>query len=151
MFAEIDAASGRLVVRPSSQMLTAVSADLRCHPGLAPEEVRRRRQTLGGGLVMKGGVYPEDIVVAYAAWTPEAPGRGARSGWRGPLRRTVSDVVSRRAGARRRRPRTQLRVRAVANIGGYGTAVGAMIPPVVGPWSRRASTTSRPSICTSPR
>src|SRR6185503_7732399 len=72
--AEIDADTGRLTVRLSSQMPTAVREGIAAAvPGLSADNVRVLVGDVGGGFGMKTGSYPEDIVVAYAAWTLKRP------------------------------------------------------------------------------
>ena len=52
------------------QDLTAVRGGLvDAIPGLSVEAVRVVVGDVGGGFGMKTGIYPEDIAVAYAAWT----------------------------------------------------------------------------------
>ena len=68
LVASFDAASGRLTVRISNQMPTAVAAGLAgALPGIAQEQVHVLVGDVGGGFGMKTGMYPEDIVVAHAA------------------------------------------------------------------------------------
>jgi len=137
VLAEADAATGRLVVRLSSQMPTSVLGGI-CDaiPGLAKELVRIVVGEVGGGFGMKGGVYPEDIVVAWAAWTLKRPVKWCAQ----RLEEFTSavhgrDVVSRSELALDSDGRVlALRVRAVANVGGYATPTGVMIPLLVGPW-----------------
>ena len=69
----VDAASGRLAVRISSQMPTGVAATHRrraARPG-ARATCSVLVGDVGGGFGMKTGIYPEDIVVAHAARTLE--------------------------------------------------------------------------------
>ena len=56
--------AGRLVVRLSSQMPTAVLGLCAAIPGLSEAQVRVVVGDVGGGFGMKTGIYPEDIVVA---------------------------------------------------------------------------------------
>ncbi len=137
VLAEMEAASGRLLVTLSSQMPTAVRDGLAAAlPGLPKEQVRVRVGDVGGGFGMKTGIYPEDIVVAHAArqlrrpvkWTSQrleefsasVHGRDARS--RAELALDANGKV------------LALRVRTLANVGGYASVTAVIIPLLIGPW-----------------
>ena len=62
-----DAESGLLVVSSSTQNPYRVREVVASVLGLAAEEVRVRVPDVGGGFGPKGGVYPEEILVATAA------------------------------------------------------------------------------------
>ena len=129
--------AGRLVVRLSSQMPSAVRGGLvEAIPGLTVEQVRVLVGDVGGGFGMKTGIYPEDIAVGYAAWTLKRPVKwradrideflGAVAG---------RDVISRAELALDADGMAlALRVRGYANVGGYGTATGIAIQVLIGPW-----------------
>jgi carbon-monoxide dehydrogenase large subunit len=135
--AELDGASGRLTLRMSSQMPTGVLNSL-CEtiPGLAREQVRVTVGDVGGGFGMKTGIYPEDIVVAYAARELKRPvkwqadrGEDFVSAYHG------RDVVSHAELALDANGKVlALRVRSYANVGAYATMVGVAIQVMVGPW-----------------
>ncbi|HEY2927090.1 xanthine dehydrogenase family protein molybdopterin-binding subunit [Piscinibacter sp.] len=135
--AELDAATGRLTLRMSSQMPTGVLNSL-CEtiPGLAREQVRVTVGDVGGGFGMKTMIYPEDIVVAYAARELKCPvkwqadrGEDFVSAYHG------RDVVSRAELALDANGRVlALRVRSYANVGAYATMVGVAIQVLIGPW-----------------
>ena len=137
VLAEIDAASGRLVVTLSSQMPTSVRDGLvAALPGLTAAQVRVRVGDVGGGFGMKTGIYPEDIVVAHAArtlgkpvkWCAQRAEEFCASGH-------GRDVVSRAELALDGAGKVlALRVRSLANVGGYATATGVLVPLLVGPW-----------------
>ena len=137
VLAEIDAASGRLHVRLSSQMPTSVLGGIcAAIPGLEPAQVRVLVGDVGGGFGMKGGVYPEDIVVAYAAWSLRRPVK-----WRAQrIEEFLAAAHGRDAASRAELAldangrALALRVRTLANVGGYATPTGVMIPLIVGPW-----------------
>jgi carbon-monoxide dehydrogenase large subunit len=122
--ASFDAGSGRLTVRISNQMPTAVAAGLSgALPGLAQDRVHVLIGDVGGGFGMKTGIYPEDIVVAHAARTL---GRGVR--WqadRGEDFLSAShgrDVSSRAELALDAGGKVlALRVHSLANVGAYAT------------------------------
>ena len=137
VLAEVDAETGRLVVRLSSQMPTSVLGGIcAAIPGLAKEQVRIVVGEVGGGFGMKGGVYPEDIVVAWAAWTLKRPVKWCAQRLEEFLAAAHGrDVVSRSEMALDADGRVlALRVRALANVGAYATPTGVMIPLLVGPW-----------------
>ena len=84
---------GRLTLRASSQMPTAVRDGVAgVIPGLSAANVRVLVGDVGGGFGMKTGCYPEDVAVAFAAWTLKRPvkwqaeRRGGRRSRRGDAR-----------------------------------------------------------------
>ena len=129
--------AGRLVVRLSSQMPTAVRGGLvDAIPGLSVEQVRVLVGDVGGGFGMKTGIYPEDIAVGFAAWQLKRPVK-----WRADRIEEFlgavhgRDVVSRAELALDANGKAlALRVRGIANVGGYGTAAGVAIQCLIGPW-----------------
>ncbi|GCL64379.1 xanthine dehydrogenase family protein molybdopterin-binding subunit [Pseudaquabacterium pictum] len=129
--------AGRLVVRLSSQMPTAVRGGLAdAIPGLTPEGVRVLVGDVGGGFGMKTGIYPEDIAIGYAAWTLKRPVK-----WRADRIDEFlgavhgRDVVSRAELALDANGKAlALRVKGYANVGAYGTATGIAIQVLIGPW-----------------
>jgi len=135
--AHVDAQSGRLTVRLSNQMPTAVRGAVSDSiPGLSADTVRVVVGDVGGGFGMKTGAYPEDIVVAYAAKTL---GHGVR--WQAErVEEFLSaahgrDVVSRAELALDAQGKVlALRVRSLANTGAYPTGTGVAIQLLIGPW-----------------
>jgi aerobic carbon-monoxide dehydrogenase large subunit len=135
--AVFDAASGRLTVRISNQMPTAVAAGLAgALPGLAQDKIQVLVGDVGGGFGMKTGAYPEDIVVAYAA---RALGRPVH--WQSERSEEFlsashgRDVTSRAELALDRDGKVlALRVRSRANVGAYATPAGVAIQLLIGPW-----------------
>jgi carbon-monoxide dehydrogenase large subunit len=129
--------AGRLVVRLSSQMPTAVRGGLAdAIPGLTPEVVRVLVGDVGGGFGMKTGIYPEDIAIGYAAWTLKRPVK-----WRADRIDEFlgavhgRDVISRAELALDADGKAlALRVKGYANVGAYGTATGIAIQVLIGPW-----------------
>jgi len=137
VLAGFDAATGRLTIRLSSQMPTAVlNTVCGAIPGLTKGEVRVLVGDVGGGFGMKTGAYPEDVVVAFAArelkrsvrwladrseeFTAAAHGR---------------DVTSRAEMAFDANGRVlALRVRSLANVGAYAMTTGVAIQVLIGPW-----------------
>ena len=129
--------AGRLVVRLSSQMPTAVRGGLAdAIPGLSPEAVRVLVGDVGGGFGMKTGIYPEDIAIGFAAWTLKRPVK-----WRADRIDEFlgavhgRDVISRAELALDANGKVlALRVKGYANVGAYGTATGIAIQVLIGPW-----------------
>ncbi len=137
VLAEVDAPSGRLHVTLSSQMPTAVRDGLVASlPGLAAAQVRVLVGDVGGGFGMKTGIYPEDIVVAHAARTLRRPVKWCAQRFE-EFSASVHgrDVISKVGLALAADGKVlALRVRSLANVGGYATATGVLIPLLVGPW-----------------
>ena len=135
--ARFDAPSGRLTVRISNQMPTAVAAGLAgALPGITQEQIHVLVGDVGGGFGMKTGMYPEDIVVAHAA---RALGRPVR--WQadrseeflsGSAGRDVRSRAELALGADGKA--LALRVRSLANVGAYATPAGVAIQLLIGPW-----------------
>lgn len=137
VLAAFDDASGRLTVRLSSQMPTAVRGGI-CDaiPGRTPGNTRVLVGDVGGGFGMKTGPYPEDVAVAFAALQVKRPVKWIADRTE-ELQATVHgrDVISRAelaldAGGKA----LALRVRSFANIGAYATGAGVAIQLLVGPW-----------------
>ena len=137
VLAEINAATGRLTMRLSSQMPTAVMSALAASiPGLATGDVRVVVGDVGGGFGMKTGAYPEDIAVGYAARDLQRPVR-----WQADRSEDFvsavhgRDVTSRAELALDADGRVlALRVRALANVGAYAMTTGVVIQILIGPW-----------------
>jgi carbon-monoxide dehydrogenase large subunit len=135
--ASVNADDGRLVVRLSSQMPTAVRSGLvDALPGLTVADVRVLVGDVGGGFGMKTGIYPEDIAVAFAALQLKRPVK-----WRADRIEEFlaavhgRDVTSRAEMALDENGRAlALRVRGFANVGGYATGTGVAIQCLIGPW-----------------
>jgi len=127
----------RLTVRLSSQMPTAVRGGLAAAlPGRTAENVRVLVGDVGGGFGMKTGIYPEDVVVGWAALVTGRPVK-----WQAErLEEFTSavhgrDAVSRAELALDANGRVlALRVRTWANVGACPAAVALAIPLVIGPW-----------------
>jgi aerobic carbon-monoxide dehydrogenase large subunit len=131
-----DAATGRITLRLSSQMPSG-ARDTVCEVlDLPAEKIRVVVGDVGGGFGMKTGLYPEDIVVAFASrqigrpvkWTPtrldeflsSTHGRDVESHVELAL-----DADGKVLG---------YRVRTLANMGAYGSTVGIIIQLMIGPW-----------------
>jgi carbon-monoxide dehydrogenase large subunit len=131
-----DAATGRITLRLSSQMPSGARDTLCEVLNLPAEQIRVVVGDVGGGFGMKTGLYPEDIVVAYAArqigrpvkWTPtrldeflsSTHGRDVES-----HAELALDADGKVLG---------YRVRTLANMGAYGSTVGIIIQLMIGPW-----------------
>ena len=128
---------GRLTLRMSSQMPSGVRnalADI--IPGCSKDSVRVVVGDVGGGFGMKTGIYPEDIVLGWAALQLGRPVK-----WQAER---VEDFLAAVQG------RSQLshaemaldagglllamRVRTVANVGAYPSGTSLAIPLLIGPW-----------------
>ena len=142
---------GRLTVRISNQMPTARRAarsPTRCR---ACERSRCASLVgdVGGGFGMKTGIYPEDIVVAYAARALEAAGALAGRAQRGvPVGdRTAATSTSRAELALDADGKVlALRVRSLANVGAYADAGGRRDPAADRPVGARPASTTSPTI-----
>ncbi|HMA31331.1 MAG TPA: molybdopterin cofactor-binding domain-containing protein, partial [Casimicrobiaceae bacterium] len=132
-----DVAEDRLTLRVTCQTPTGLRDEL-CDPvlGLPKEKVRVVVGDVGGGFGMKTSLYPEDVVVAFAACELKRPVRftaerieeflGAGHG---------RDVTSKAELALDRDGRIlALRVASLANVGAYATPAGVVIQLLIGPW-----------------
>ena len=128
---------GRLTLRLSSQMPSGVRLGLvDTLPGLTKDTVRVLVGDVGGGFGMKTGIYPEDIVLGYAALKLQRPVK-----WQAER---VEDFLAAAHGRSQishaelaldaRGKVLALRVRTLANVGAYPTNTSLAIPLVVGPW-----------------
>jgi carbon-monoxide dehydrogenase large subunit len=129
-------ADGRLTVRTSCQTPTSFRDELCDMLNMQPKDVRVVVGDIGGGFGMKSSLYPEDIVVAYAARELEQPVR------------FTADRIEEFLGAAHGRDLEShaelaldangrilaLRVASLANVGAYATPVGVVIQLIVGPW-----------------
>ncbi len=130
-------ADGRLTVRLSSQMPTAVRGGLvDAIPGLTAETVRVVVGDVGGGFGMKTGIYPEDVMVAYAALQLKRPVKWQAERVEEFLSAAAGrDLVSHAEMALDAQGKVlALRVRSLANVGAYPTTTGAAIQLLIGPW-----------------
>ncbi len=127
----------RLLITLSSQMPSAVRDGIATLlPGLKPEQVRVKVGDVGGGFGMKTGLYPEDLVVAWAVHQLKRPVKwcGQRieeftASVHGRDQQSHAEMALDAAGKV-----LALRIRTIANVGAYGTPTGCMIPLMVGPW-----------------
>ena len=137
ILASFDRASGRLMVRISSQMPTGIRDSLCAMlPDLTAEQVQVVVGDVGGGFGMKTGIYPEDVVVAHAA---RALGRNVR--WQAERSEDFvsavhgRDLMSHAELALDSAGKVlALRVRSIANVGAYPSVTAVAIPLLIGAW-----------------
>ena len=127
---------GRLVVRASSQMPTALRGAVAAHLKLAEDQVRVIVGDVGGGFGMKTGANAEDVMTAYCAHAIQAPVKWVAT--------RSEDFLTSSAG-RDVRAHVEvalaqdgkilaLRVHSHANVGAYPTMTGLAIQMMIGPW-----------------
>ncbi len=137
VLAGYDAAADRLTIRMSTQMPSSMR-DTLCDGvlGIPKEKVRVLVGDVGGGFGMKTGIYPEDCVVAWAAfklkrnvkWVAER-GEEFLSTTHGRDIETRAEMALDASGKI-----LALRIRTFANLGAYATPAGTMIQLMIGPW-----------------
>jgi carbon-monoxide dehydrogenase large subunit len=134
--ATYDADTERLTLRLSSQMPSGARDALCGALGLPTEKIRVVVGDVGGGFGMKTGLYPEDIVVAFAArqvgrpvkWTP-ARIEEFLSATHGRDVETHAELALDANGKV-----LAYRVRSFANVGAYAGTTGIIIQLLIGPW-----------------
>ena len=124
-------ADGSLTVWASTQSVFGVQGEVARTLGLDADRVRVRAPWIGGGFGAKGGVYPEQLVVAGLAHKVGRPVRWTESRRENLLgmthgRAQVHDVE---LGATHDGTFTGLRVRGYADVGAY--AIRGMFIPMV--------------------
>ena len=136
ILATFDDAGGRLTVRLSSQMPTGIRDTLAAVLALGTDRIRVLVGDVGGGFGMKTGLYPEDAVVAFAARALKRPIKWAADRSEELLSSAHGrDVHSQAEMALDANGRIlALRVRSLANVGGYASGVGVAIQLLIGPW-----------------
>ncbi len=135
--ASFDEGTGRIEVRISNQMPTAVAATIAgAIPGLAPKDVHVVVGDVGGGFGMKTGAYPEDIATAWAARALKRPVRWQADRSEDFLSANAGrDVTSHAELALDGAGRVlALRVKSHADVGAYATGAGVAIQLLIGPW-----------------
>ena len=137
VLAGYDAATGRLTIRMSTQMPSGLRDSL-CNDalGIPVDRVRVVVGDVGGGFGMKTGIYPEDIVVAWAALTHKCAvkwvgerGEEFLSTMHGRDLETNSELALDANGRI-----LALRITSQANVGAYPTGAGVAIQLMIGPW-----------------
>ena len=128
--------AGRLVVRMSSQMPTAVRGAVAGLLGLQPDQVRVVVGDVGGGFGMKTGPYPEDLVVAYCAHRLQLPVKWIADRSEDFLSSSHGrDIESHASLALDASGKIlALRIENNANVGAYAVMTGVAIQLLIGPW-----------------
>ena len=127
----------RLTLRLSSQMPSGVRSGLAATiPGRTAENTRVLVGDVGGGFSMKTGIYPEDIVLGWAALQLRRPVK-----WQADR---VEDFLAAVHGRDQLNHAElaldeggrvlALRVRTLANVGAYPSGASIAIPLLIGPW-----------------
>ena len=134
---EVDAQTGRLTLRMSTQMPSGVRNTL-CDAilGIPREQVRVVVGDVGGGFGMKTGIYPEDAAVAFAARALKRPVKWIAERSEEFLATTHGrDIEAQAELALAADGRIlALRIRTHANVGAYATGTGVAIQLLIGPW-----------------
>ncbi len=127
----------KLTLDISSQMPSGVRSSLAdAIPGRTPDNVRVRVGDVGGGFGMKTGIYPEDIVLGWAALQLRRPVK-----WQAERLEDFTSAVHGRGQestaelALDEQGRVlALRVRTLAGVGAYPSTTAVAIPLLIGPW-----------------
>ncbi len=128
---------GRLTLRLSSQMPTGVRTSLTdIIPGCTAANVRVVVGDVGGGFGMKTGIFPEDIVCAWAALQGGRPVKWQAERVEDFLAAVHGrDQVCQAELALNAQGRVlALRLRTLANVGAYPSTTSLFIPLALGPW-----------------
>ncbi len=135
--AEFDSATDRLTLRVTCQTPTGLRDEL-CDAvlGIPKDKLRVVVGDVGGGFGMKTSLYPEDVVVAFAARALRRPVRYVAERIEEFLAAAHGrDLSSRGELALDRDGRVlALRVASLANVGAYATPAGVVIQLMIGPW-----------------
>ncbi len=127
---------GRLTVRISSQMPSAVRGAISDLFGIPAENVRVVVGDVGGGFGMKTGAYPEDLAVAYCAHHLQKPVKWQAERGEDFLSSSHGrDIESHCAMALNKEGKIlALKVHNLANVGAYPGMTGVAIQLLIGPW-----------------
>ncbi len=135
--ASLDVATDRLTIRLSTQMPSGARDTLADEVlGIPRDRIRVIVGDVGGGFGMKTGLYPEDIVVAYAARHLKRPVRWTAERLEEFLAATHGRGIESRAELALDAEGRVLayRIRTLANVGAYPTTAGVIIQLMVGPF-----------------
>jgi carbon-monoxide dehydrogenase large subunit len=134
--ATFDPAAKRLTLRASCQTPTGLRDELCDVLGMSAKAVRVVVGDVGGGFGMKTSLYPEDVVVAFAARRLQRPVRYTAERIEEFLAASHGrDVCSKAELALDANGRIlALRVASLANVGAYPTPAGVVIQLLIGPW-----------------
>jgi aerobic carbon-monoxide dehydrogenase large subunit len=127
----------KLTLHMSSQMPTGVRNALAdAIPGRTQANVRVCVGDVGGGFGMKTGIYPEDIVLAWAALQLRRPVK-----WQAERLEDFTSAVHGRGQESKAELALDesgrvlaLRVRTLAGVGAYPSTTSVAIPLLIGPW-----------------
>ncbi len=136
-FASVEAETGRIILNVQSQTPTSTRDILGgAILGRKPDSIQVKVGDIGGGFGHKTSVYPEDVVVSYAATK-----LGHTVRWRGDR---TDDFVSGTHGRDlfshaelaldAEGKILALRVKSLGGVGAYLTGTGVMIPLILGPF-----------------
>ncbi|HEY2891444.1 MAG TPA: xanthine dehydrogenase family protein molybdopterin-binding subunit [Dongiaceae bacterium] len=131
-----DTASGRLTLHLSSQMPSSARDALAAALEIPPADIRVVVGDVGGGFGVKTGLYPEDIVAAFASRLLKRPVKWAAE--------RIEEFLSAFHG-RGTESRAELaldgegkvlayRVRSLCDMGAYAGRAGIVIQLLIGPW-----------------
>lgn len=134
--ASFDKGTQRLTLRVSCQTPTGLRDELCDVLRMSAKAVRVLVGDVGGGFGMKTSLYPEDVVVAFAARRLERSVRFTAERIEEFLAASHGrDVVSKAELALDADGRIlALRVASLANVGAYATPAGVVIQLLIGPW-----------------
>ena len=135
--ATYDPAGERLTLRVSCQTPTGLRDELADTVlGIPKNKLRVVVGDVGGGFGMKTSLFPEDVVVAFAARALRRPVRFTAERLDEFIAASHGrDVQSRAELALDRDGRIlALRVQSLANVGAYATPAGVVIQLLIGPW-----------------
>ena len=135
--ASFDIATDRLTIRLSTQMPSGARDTLADEVlGIPRDRIRVVVGDVGGGFGMKTGLYPEDIVVAYAARNLKRPVRWTAERLEEFLAATHGRGIESRAELALDAEGRALayRIRTLANVGAYATTAGVIIQLMIGPF-----------------
>jgi aerobic carbon-monoxide dehydrogenase large subunit len=128
--AEFDPWNGRITIHASTQVPHAIQQDIANAIGIPTNRVRVLAMDVGGGFGMKGGVYPEDILAAWAAnrlrasvkWRPDRS-ESMISDYHGRDEFVEAELATDGDGRI-----VALRIECNYNIGGYLSTGGGVAP-----------------------
>ena len=134
--ASYDTANDRLTLRLSTQMPSGARDALCDLLGIPTEKVRVIADDVGGGFGMKTGLYPEEIVTAYACRLLRCPVKWTATRIEEFLAATHGRDVESHAQLALDADGKVLayRVHSLCNMGAYASTVGIIIQLMIGPW-----------------
>ena len=136
ILAWLDGDAQRLTMRMSTQMPSGVRDSVCASLGMEKADARVVVGDVGGGFGMKTNVYPEDIVLAYAARAVKRPVKWVAE----RSEEFVATSHGRDIEAHAEMALAAdgkilaLRVHSLANVGAYASGAGVAIQLLIGPW-----------------